>query len=69
MARASLADAGSARLDEDEHLVVPPLSAEGVPAEAKALKDGLAAMLPFADETGGRVIARVRRQPAGKGPS
>ncbi|MDP4510252.1 hypothetical protein [Nonomuraea turcica] len=31
-------DTGMVRLDEDEHLVVPPLSAEDVPAEAKALK-------------------------------
>ncbi|MER5624411.1 hypothetical protein ABT061_25595 [Streptosporangium sp. NPDC002544] len=36
------------RLDEDEHLVVPPLPVEDVPAEAKVLKDELAAMLPFA---------------------
>ncbi|MFB9675707.1 DUF4158 domain-containing protein [Streptosporangium vulgare] len=41
-------DTGMVRLDEDEHLVVPPLSAEDVPAEAKALKDELAGMLPFA---------------------
>nr|SBO98749.1 probable transposase [Nonomuraea gerenzanensis] len=41
-------DTGRVRLDEDEHLVVPPLPAEDVPAEAKALKDELAGMLPFA---------------------
>ncbi|MED7930441.1 Tn3 family transposase [Nonomuraea sp. LP-02] len=48
LAGAAPGDAGMVRLDEDEHLVVPPLSAEDVPAEAKALKDELAAMLPFA---------------------
>ncbi|GGQ14116.1 hypothetical protein GCM10010140_50460 [Streptosporangium pseudovulgare] len=48
LAGAAPDDTGMVRLDEDEHLVVPPLSAEGVPAEAKALKDELAAMLPFA---------------------
>jgi hypothetical protein len=41
-------DTGMVRLDEDEHLMVPPLSAEDVPTEVKALKDELAGMLPFA---------------------
>nr|WP_165977471.1 Tn3 family transposase [Nonomuraea diastatica] len=48
LAGAAPDDTGMVRLDEDEHLVVPPLSAEDVPAEAKALRDELAAMLPFA---------------------
>jgi TnpA family transposase len=48
LAGATPDDTGRVRLDEDEHLVVPPLSAEDVPAEAKALKDELAGMLPFA---------------------
>ncbi|GII94365.1 DDE transposase [Sinosporangium siamense] len=48
LAQASPGDAGSVRLDEHEHLVVPPLSAEDVPSEAKALRDELAGMLPFA---------------------
>lgn len=48
LAQALPDDSGMVRLDEDEHLVVPPLSAEDVPAEAKALKDELAGMLPFA---------------------
>jgi hypothetical protein len=41
-------DTGAVRLDEDDKLVIPPLTAEDVPAEAKALKDELAGMLPFA---------------------
>ncbi|MCA2230274.1 Tn3 family transposase [Nonomuraea aurantiaca] len=48
LAGATPDDTGRVRLDEDEHLVVPPLSAEDVPAEAKALKEELAGMLPFA---------------------
>ncbi|MEU8110380.1 Tn3 family transposase [Nonomuraea muscovyensis] len=48
LAGASSDDAGTVRLDEEAHLVVPPLSAEDVPAEAKELRDELAAMLPFA---------------------
>jgi TnpA family transposase len=39
---------GTVRLDEEAHLVVPPLSAEDIPTEAKTLKDELAGMLPFA---------------------
>jgi hypothetical protein len=41
-------DAGTVRLDFDDKLVIPKLSAEDVPAEAKELKDELAGMLPFA---------------------
>ncbi|WP_431903757.1 Tn3 family transposase [Nonomuraea sp. bgisy101] len=41
-------DTGAVRLDDDDHLVLPPLSAEDIPAEAKELKDELAGMLPFA---------------------
>jgi hypothetical protein len=48
LAGASSDDAGTVRLDEEAHLVVPPLSAEDVPAEAKELRDELAAMLPIA---------------------
>lgn len=48
LANASPDDTGTVRLDDDDHLVVPPLSAEDIPAEAKALKDELAGMLPFA---------------------
>jgi hypothetical protein len=42
LAGAAPDDTGMVRLDEEAHLVVPPLSAEDVPAEAKALKDELA---------------------------
>ena len=41
-------DRGTVRLDGDDHLVVPPLSAEDIPAEARELKDELAGMMPFA---------------------
>ncbi|PZG52237.1 hypothetical protein C1I98_07005 [Spongiactinospora gelatinilytica] len=41
-------DSGAVRLDDDDHLVIPSLSAEDIPAEAKELKDELAGMLPFA---------------------
>ena len=41
-------DTGAVRLDGDDNLVVPPLTAEDVPAEARELKDELAGMLPFA---------------------
>ncbi|MER5326293.1 Tn3 family transposase [Streptosporangium roseum] len=41
-------DTGAVRLDEDDKLVIPPLSAEDVPGEAKELKVELAGMLPFA---------------------
>jgi hypothetical protein len=41
-------EVGAVRLDEEGKLVIPPLSAEDIPAEAKALKEELAAMLPFA---------------------
>ena len=41
-------DTGTVRLDEDEHLVIPPLTAEDIPAEARELKDELSGLLPFA---------------------
>ena len=37
---------GEVRLGADGELVIPPLTAEDVPAEAEALRDQLAAMLP-----------------------
>lgn len=39
---------GPARLDDDGELVISPLVAEGIPAEAVALKAELTEMLPFA---------------------
>ncbi|MEV4247710.1 Tn3 family transposase [Streptosporangium canum] len=48
LASASPGDVGTVRLDEQGKLVIPPLSAEDIPAEAKALRDELASMLPFA---------------------
>nr|WP_222721306.1 Tn3 family transposase [Actinomadura sp. HBU206391] len=47
LAGASPGDVGAVRLDETGRLVIPPLSAEDVPAEARALRDELAGMLPF----------------------
>ncbi|WP_405142023.1 hypothetical protein OG589_32945 [Sphaerisporangium sp. NBC_01403] len=41
-------DTGAVRLDDDDNLVVPKLSAEDVPGEARELKEELAGMLPFA---------------------
>ncbi|MEO7195939.1 MAG: Tn3 family transposase [Pseudonocardiaceae bacterium] len=41
-------DTGAVRLDADDKLVIPKLTAEDVPAEATELKDELAGMLPFA---------------------
>jgi TnpA family transposase len=41
-------DTGKVRLDGDDHLVIPKLTAEDIPAEAKELKEELASMLPFA---------------------
>ncbi|MEV7803162.1 Tn3 family transposase [Microbispora sp. NPDC088329] len=41
-------DTGAVRLDEDDQLVIPPLSAEDVPGEVKELKAELTGMLPFA---------------------
>ncbi|MEU4381746.1 Tn3 family transposase [Micromonospora echinofusca] len=41
-------EVGSVRLDEQGNLVIPPLSAEDVPAEATTIKEELAGMLPFA---------------------
>ncbi|MEU8110273.1 hypothetical protein AB0C18_41845 [Nonomuraea muscovyensis] len=40
--------AGAVRLDGDDNLVIPKLTAEDVPAEDGELKDELAGMLPFA---------------------
>jgi Domain of unknown function (DUF4158) len=37
---------GEVRLGKDGELIIPPLTAEDVPAEASALRDELAAMLP-----------------------
>jgi TnpA family transposase len=48
LAGSSPGDRGTIRLDGDDHLVVPPLPAEDIPAEARELKDELAGMLPFA---------------------
>jgi TnpA family transposase len=39
---------GPVRLDEDGNLVIPPLTAEDVPAEAAELKEELTGLLPFA---------------------
>jgi TnpA family transposase len=47
LADASPGDVGSVRLDSDGRLVIPPLSAEDVPAEARALREELSGMLPF----------------------
>jgi hypothetical protein len=47
LASASPGDVGAVFLDEQGKLVIPPLSAEDIPAEAKALRDELASMLPF----------------------
>ncbi|GAA1277429.1 hypothetical protein GCM10009609_45720 [Pseudonocardia aurantiaca] len=41
-------DTGAVRLDSDDKLVIPPLSAEDVPGEVKELEAELAEMLPFA---------------------
>jgi TnpA family transposase len=41
-------DTGTVRLDADDHLVIPKLTAEDIPAEARELKDELSGMLPFA---------------------
>ncbi len=41
-------DTGTVRLDGDDHLVIPKLTAEDIPSEAKELKEELSSMLPFA---------------------
>jgi hypothetical protein len=41
-------DTGTVRLDADDHLVIPKLTAEDIPAQAQELKDELSGMLPFA---------------------
>jgi TnpA family transposase len=48
LASALPGDTGTVRLDEDDKLVIPKLTAEDVPAEARELRDELAGMLPFA---------------------
>ena len=48
LAAAAPDDTGAVRLDEDDALVIPRLTAEDIPAEAKALREELAGMLPFA---------------------
>ncbi|MGH3601548.1 MAG: Tn3 family transposase, partial [Pseudonocardiaceae bacterium] len=48
LASALPGDTGTVRLDADDHLVIPKLTAEDIPAEAKDLKDELSGMLPFA---------------------
>ncbi|MFC4899487.1 Tn3 family transposase [Streptosporangium amethystogenes subsp. fukuiense] len=48
LAGAAPDDTGAVRLDGDDNLVIPKLTAEDVPAEAGELKDELAGMLPFA---------------------
>ncbi|MEU8205629.1 Tn3 family transposase [Streptosporangium sp. NPDC049046] len=40
-------DAGAVRLDENGRLIIPPLSAEDIPGEARQLRDELSGMLPF----------------------
>jgi hypothetical protein len=47
LASSSPGDVGAVRLDSDGKLVIPPLSAEDIPAEARALRDELSSMLPF----------------------
>jgi len=41
-------DTGTVPLDADDHLVIPKLTAEDIPAEARELKEELSGMLPFA---------------------
>jgi hypothetical protein len=41
-------DTGTVRLDADDHLVIPKLTAEDIPAEARELNEELSGMLPFA---------------------
>ncbi|MGW0486253.1 Tn3 family transposase [Nonomuraea sp. NPDC003214] len=48
LAQALPDDTGMVRLDDDDKLVIPLLSAEDVPGEAKELRAELAGMLPFA---------------------
>jgi hypothetical protein len=48
LATSPTGDRETVRLDDDDQLVVPPLSAEDIPAEARELKEELAGMLPFA---------------------
>ena len=48
LAAAPPGDAGAVRLDAAGKLVIPPLTAEDIPAEAAGLRAGLAGMLPFA---------------------
>ncbi|MFI6458645.1 Tn3 family transposase [Streptosporangium amethystogenes] len=48
LANALPGDVGAVRLDAEDKLVIPPLSAEDIPGEAKELRAELAGMLPFA---------------------
>ena len=41
-------DSGTVRLDGNDHLVIPKLTAEDIPAEARELKEELSGMLPLA---------------------
>jgi len=41
-------DTGTVRLDAGDHLVIPKLTAEDIPAEARELKEELSGLLPFA---------------------
>ncbi len=43
-------DTGTVRLDAGDHLVIPKLTAEDIPAEARELKEELSGMLPFAPD-------------------
>lgn len=47
LAGSSPGDVGAVRLDEAGRLVIPPLAAEDIPTEAKALREELSGMLPF----------------------
>ena len=61
---------GEVRLSDDGELIIPPLTAEDVPAEAEALRAELAAMLPrVADRVGAgrdRRPHRVHRPPGAR---
>jgi hypothetical protein len=47
LASASPGDVGAVRLDDEGRLIIPPLSADDVPTEARALREELSGMLPF----------------------
>lgn len=78
LASASSKDVGAVRLDDDGNLVIPPLSAEDIPAEARALKEELAGMLPFAPVASlliellsaarsARALSVLTKEPGGEG--